>query len=345
MTKNIQLPRILLLIVFITAPFTLYAANDAERILQQEQKRLRQEREQLLPTIRPELKLPEAVIKDGANTQNQACVDIEAIDLKPADSLSTKQQSEFFEPYLGTCISFNDINKILRDITAIFYNRGEITSRAVLDEQNIQDKQLEITIIEGRIEALESGSDSNITPLILNRVMPTTEGDTLNLRDLEQGLDQLNRLSSNNAALSLNPGNTPGGTNVIVNNEPSSRIHGSLGINNSGQRATGERQRKATLTIDSPLGMADHLAISMQGDNVGEKFKKSASYSVFYELPLGYWTLGLDLSYFEYTSGLDLAGQIIKSSNQTVKAERSRFMLSVCCAVIAVAQRRSVLNY
>lgn len=304
----------------------------------------------MLPTIRPELKLPDEAVKGADTKQNQGCVDIEAIDLKPADSLSTKQQSEIFKPYLGTCIRFNDINKILRDITAIFYGRGEITSRAVLDEQNLQDKQLEITIIEGRIEALEAGSDSEITPLMLNRVMPTTEGDILNLRDLEQGLDQLNRLSSNNAALSLNPGNIPGGTNIIVNNQPSSRIHGSLGINNSGQRATGERQRKATLTIDSPLGMADYLAISMQGDNVGEKFKKSASYSVFYELPLGYWTLGLDLSYFEYTSGLDLAGQIIKSNGksrtQSVHVKRVlRRDRSSTTTISAKLLRKDVLNF
>lgn len=57
MIKNIKLPKILLLIVFITAPFTLYAANDIERILQQEQKRLRLEREQLVTNNKARIKV------------------------------------------------------------------------------------------------------------------------------------------------------------------------------------------------------------------------------------------------------------------------------------------------
>ncbi|MDV0916573.1 POTRA domain-containing protein, partial [Enterobacter asburiae] len=70
---------------------------------------------------------------------------------------------------------------------------GYITSRAFLTEQDLSGGQLNIVVLEGRLEAIRLEGE---TPRMLKMAFPGRVGGILNLRDIEQGMEQINRLRS-----------------------------------------------------------------------------------------------------------------------------------------------------
>jgi hemolysin activation/secretion protein len=80
---------------------------------------------------------------------------------------------------------------------------------------------LDIVIVEGFVETIElAGPD---LPLSLSSAFPGLLGQPLYLPDLEQGLDQLNRLRAYELGATLLPGELQGGTRVVV--QPARLLH------------------------------------------------------------------------------------------------------------------------
>ncbi|WP_275428219.1 POTRA domain-containing protein, partial [Enterobacter hormaechei] len=72
---------------------------------------------------------------------------------------------------------------------------------------------------------------------------PGLVGDVLNLRDIEQGMEQLNRLPSQQVVIDIQPGEQPGFSNVVLlRGARRAPVSFSFGADNSGQRSTGTGQ-------------------------------------------------------------------------------------------------------
>ncbi|NLE05812.1 MAG: ShlB/FhaC/HecB family hemolysin secretion/activation protein, partial [Crenarchaeota archaeon] len=109
-----------------------------------------------------------------------------------------------------------------------------------------------------------------------------------NMRDFEQGLDQMNRLQSNNITMSVEP-TTDGGlqgagyTDVIITNNQDPEKNGvptgrrttflTAGVNNSGSKNTGENVLSLSLSQDNLISINDNIYLSytdssfMNGNN------------------------------------------------------------------------------
>ena len=95
---------------------------------------------------------------------------------------------------------------MLQSLTNAYVERGYVTSRAVLGPQDLSRGVLVIKIIEGRVESVGPDAASTMQPKQFLTIFPGVKGSVLQLRDIEQGLDQLNRLPSNNATMRIEPG-------------------------------------------------------------------------------------------------------------------------------------------
>ena len=96
---------------------------------------------------------------------------------------------------------------------------------------------------------------------------PVEAGDTLKLQDLEQGVDQINRLRRNQAELQILPGQTPGGSIVALNNHPGDRYRVNLGVDNYGSQATGRQRSRLGLDVDNPLGFQDRKSTRLNSSH------------------------------------------------------------------------------
>ena len=250
---------------------------------------------------RPPGRAPAQRLETGQAQPDENCIEIDTIDIVGSTRLSDSLKKAIVGPYEGGCIGLNQINEIVRTTTNLYIDKGYITSRVVIPEQDLEDGSLELQVIEGytgKIVRGEMADDIN-----LRTSFPGLVGTLLNIRDVEQGLDQINRLQSNNAKMRLLPGDEPGSSIVVVDNKPSRPVSGSIGFDNHGSSGTGEIKGSATLVFDNPLRLNDQLTLTY-GRNLEQPSENALSqnYTINYSVPWGYWTLSGGYSNFEYAS-------------------------------------------
>ncbi|QGM38080.1 Hemolysin transporter protein ShlB precursor [Pseudomonas aeruginosa] len=99
---------------------------------------------------------------------------------------------------------------LLKAVTDHYLDRGYVTTRAYLPQQDLASGTLRIIVVEGRLEGLDSSALASPRELAMS--FPGRTGELLDLRELEQLVDQLSRLPSRQAQLELVPGSEVGGS-------------------------------------------------------------------------------------------------------------------------------------
>ncbi|WP_246355469.1 ShlB/FhaC/HecB family hemolysin secretion/activation protein [Pseudomonas reactans] len=302
---SLLLPRTrYLLCTFLLAYLSLNSATAAptpgdQDLIRDRQNRLLEEQRRRLEELQD---LP------GKDTQPQApalpadtrCFPIQDIELKGADSLSAADRARLLKPYIGQCLGVAQLNELLKVITDYYIAKGRVTSRAYLPQQDLSSGHLQVLVVEGKLEALKGAEGSSVTDRELAMAFPGKVGEALNLREVEQLVDQLSRLPSKQAQMELTPGSQIGGSEVVVKNVPQKPWRASLSRNNDGQKSTGEQQWGAGLEWDSPLGLADQLILRGGHDAISDHQKTSKSSMFYYNLPWGWWNFSYSYSESEY---------------------------------------------
>lgn len=294
-----------------------FAATPGDQdLIRDRQDRLLQEQQRRLEELR-ELPGSEAPAATPAPAQDTRCFPIDSIQIKGADSLPQADRERLVQPYLGQCLGVEQLNALLKAITDHYLALGLVTSRAYLPQQDLGSRHLEVQVVEGRLEGIKSGDDSGLTARELAMTFPGNVGELLNLRDIEQMVDQLNRLPSNQAQMELLPGSNVGDSTVQVNNARQKPWRASLSRNNDGQLATGEQQWGASLEWDSPLGLADQLMLRGGRDAVSDHTRTSHSEMLHYNLPWGWWNLSYSYNQSAYRSQAEANGFTFKQTGDT----------------------------
>ncbi len=265
----------------------------------------RQRQEQLLQDQASKLQelqtLPEQAEPVAPSPSDDSqCFPIQTIDLQGVTLLSDSEKNDLLSPWLNSCMGIGEINQLVKAITNLYTEKGYVTSRAYIPEQNLASGTLVILVVEGKISHFNPLPESDLSERELQFAFPASPGEFLNLRDLEQGIDQLNRLPSNTAQLKLQPGDKPGETVVGVANKPSRPWKASLGKHNNGSESTGDRQWQGSFSWDSPLGLGDQVTVGLGKDAVTDQYRQSRSGNLGYSLPWGYWTASYGFSYSDY---------------------------------------------
>jgi hemolysin activation/secretion protein len=241
-------------------------------------------------------------------------------------------------PFEGQCLDSGKLNELRAAITKAYLDRGLITSRAYLPPQELSGGVLKIKVIEGRLEGFESSGTPSAREIWMT--FPGKAGEVLNVRELEQMLDQLGRLPSRAATLDLIPGTEPGMSKIEVKEDPQKSWQVGVRFDNTGFRSTGERQMGATLVWDSPLGLADQLSLSAGRDAELRRSRRSENQGLTYSLPFGWWTLNYSAGYNNYKSQTEFFGINFenhgKSQQHRLRAERLLYRDSVSKTSAAV---------
>lgn len=210
-----------------------------------------------------------------------------------------------YESLIGRCASAADIADAVNRINKFYQRKGFITTRAYLPEQDISSGTLEIVIVPGRVEGFVYG-DGRQADSRIKAAFPTERGDLLNLRNLEQGLDNYNAPSSAKAKFQLIPGEQTGGSFVQVLAEDSRRVYARLSANNDGFKSTGVAKTTGTVGIDNLLQLNDQISLSAATtpfDQRDTRYFDALSLSA--SIPYGNWSFGLDAGYSRYHFILD----------------------------------------
>lgn len=208
----------------------------------------------------------------------------------------------------GDCVSIADIDAALRSITNRYIGDGYVTSRAVLAPQDLGDGILEILVIEGQLEKIVSEPSAGRRGYSrgeLASAFPGLRDELLNLRDLDQGVDQLARLGSAEPEIDIAPAELPGASTVIVHRKRiDAPLRGSIFFNNDGPASTGRIQSTAALEVDSPLGLGDVLSLYYSRTIGAKQDRGSNGYGALFSLGYGYTTLTLSAGRYNFKSVL-----------------------------------------
>ena len=294
-------------------------------LIRERQDRLLEEQRRRLEELK---ELPGKEVKPAAPTApaDTRCFPIKDIELKGADSLSDRDKNRLLKPYIGQCLGVTQLNELLKVITDYYIEKGLVTSRAYLPQQDLSGGHLKVLVIEGRLEGLKGAEGSKLSDRELGMAFPGKTGELVNLREIEQLVDQLNRLPSNQAQMELSPGKNVGGSEVLVKNMPQKPWRAGLSRSNDGQRSTGEQQWGTTFDWDSPLGLADQLMLRGGHDAMTDHQHTSNNAMLNYSVPWGWWNFSYTYSQSEYRSQAQANGFNFKqtgdSQNHQLRAER-----------------------
>ena len=268
-------------------------------LIRDRQNRLLDEQRRRLDELK-DLPGKEAKPQAPATPADSRCFPIRDITLKGADSLPATDRERLLKPYVGQCLGVSQLNELLKVITDYYIDKGRVTSRAYLPQQDLSSGHLQVLVVEGKLEGLKGAQGSSVTDRELAMAFPGKVGEALNLREVEQLVDQLNRLPSKQAQMELTPGTQVGGSDVVVKNTPQKPWRASLSRNNDGQKSTGEQQWGAGLEWDSPLGLADQLVLRGGHDAVSDHQKTSKNSMLYYNVPWGWWNFSYTYNESDY---------------------------------------------
>ncbi|KVO58970.1 hypothetical protein WJ77_09575 [Burkholderia ubonensis] len=219
---------------------------------------------------------------------------------------------EWLEHYTGQCVGKQGLDVLVKALSQDILSRGYITTRVLLPEQDLSSGALKVSLIPGVIRRVHF-ADEKLRGT-WKTAFPTRDGELLNLRDLEQGLEQTKRVSSQDVSMQIVPGDVPGDSDVVLDVKRGKPWTVVASIDNSGTRATGKLQGNISLGIDNPLGLNDVFNVGASQDlEFGDKRLGSHGWNAFYSIPWGYWTATLSA----YTNTYD---QQIAGVNQTFVA-------------------------
>ncbi|MBI0328736.1 ShlB/FhaC/HecB family hemolysin secretion/activation protein [Burkholderia plantarii] len=327
----------------------LAAAQAVDPLAEQEQRRRAQqqqiERERAARAPNVTLQAPAApAVDDGRLPAETPCFRIDSLALEVPPGLSAAVEAagarallpnplfpgelrfadEYLQRYRGQCVGTQGLNLIVHRVMARLIERGYSTTRVLIGPQDLSSGKLRLQLIPGVISAIRF-ADPSIYGTWRN-AFPTRPGQLLNLRDLEQGLEQMKRVPNQDVDMQIVPGAAAGESEVVITVKRTKPWALTLSADDSGFKSTGQLQGSASLTIDNPLGLSDLLNLGYTHDINGHESKYGThGASAFYSIPWGNWTFTATASQYDYHQQIAGAFTTLVSSGRSktfdVKAE------------------------
>lgn len=204
----------------------------------------------------------------------------------------------------GRCLGAEGISVVMARVQNAVVARGFVTTRILAAPQDLKGGTLTLTVVPGRVRAIRFSPGTSRQATASNAV-PVRRGDLLNLRDIEQALENFRRVPTVEADIQITPAEgddaRPGDSDVVILwQQRSPPVRFSVSLDDAGSRATGKLQGAATLSLDSPLSWNDLFYINVSRDMFNASGKGTRGYTTHYGVPWGYWTLSTTISGYRY---------------------------------------------
>lgn len=197
--------------------------------------------------------------------------------------------SNYINPHIHTDMGVLRIRALVRELNKQLLDKGYVTTQVVIPEQNLVGGTLFLQLRVGRLGRVVCSKGSASIPW--RNAFPIREGDVLNLRRLEQGLEQMNRLQSVDVSMRLVPSGEENITDIELFAVKGKQIHGSISTDNSGLSDTGTMQWEAALGAENLFHANDRLSISGNTDGSRDGYVKGTRGGrISYTIPNGWDT-------------------------------------------------------
>lgn len=282
--------------------------------IQQQQQQLLDENQRQREELERSAIVPRPVTPDDASTPQGPCFVIRRIELSGATLLSPSAKNRLTAPWINQCLDMARLTRLTDAVSDWYISRGYITSRAFLTEQDLSGGILHLAVLEGKLQHIRL---EGVPDRTLKMTFPGLEGKILNLRDIEQGMEQLNRVRQRPVEIEILPGDRQGYSVVNLTATPEFPLSGSVSFDNSGQKSTGTGQLTGALYGNNLLGLADKWFISGGRSSDFSNSKDAQNFAAGVSIPYGYGLLDYSYSWSNYLSTIDNNGYLWRSTGDT----------------------------
>jgi len=301
-------------------------APDQELLRQQERERAL--REQL--ETRPDARLQEAPVAAPERLpQDEApCFVINRITLEgeQADRFQWALPAANVkgDPALGRCLGTAGINVVMSRVQNAIVERGFVTTRVLAQPQDLTTGTLALTVVPGTLRQIRFAEGTHRDATLWNAI-PARSGDLLNLRDIEQGLENFKRVPTAEADIQISPAEgadaAPGQSDLVVQWSQQRLVRFNLSLDDSGSKATGKTQAGATMSLDHALRQNDLFYVNLNHDVFSGGKRGTKGFTFHYSVPVGYWLFGATRSGYEYEQTVAGNQQSYLYSGESYNAE------------------------
>ncbi|MFI8416398.1 ShlB/FhaC/HecB family hemolysin secretion/activation protein [Serratia sp. NPDC078593] len=290
------------------------AAIDAQEQIRQQQ-RERALQQQNAPDKDIRLTRPSAALPDYP-TDESPCFPINTLRLEGESAPRFQWALKAAEGAKGRCLGSQGILLVINKVQNALLEKGYVTTRVMAQEQDLTHGQFTLTLQPGRIGRIHFVEPVSYRARLWN-AMPARAGDILNLRDIEQALENFKRVSNVEADIKIVPGEKEATSDLQIVWQESRPFHLSLGLDDSGAKSTGKYQGSATLSIDAPFAQNDLFYV-----NVGRSLFRNGPYdsrsnTVNYTIPMGYWSFSANYNDYNYYQNIANANETLTYSGRS----------------------------
>ncbi|AIL32402.1 ShlB/FhaC/HecB family hemolysin secretion/activation protein [Basilea psittacipulmonis] len=206
-----------------------------------------------------------------------------------------------FQP--GVCLGIKGLTILGAAIQNQAIAKGFLVARVNLIPQNLKSRRVSYEIVPGKIHEIiyrttnwnGRQSEKRLDSL---SALPSQSGDFLNIRDIEQSLENIKRLSNQDVDIQILPSVLPGMSDILYERKTKFPVMGVLTASNAGSKGTGLYQGSASLLFQNTLGLNDLLYLSYVSDLGGKELDipptGTKSYAFSFSMPYRNWLFSLN---------------------------------------------------
>jgi hemolysin activation/secretion protein len=225
----------------------------------------------------------------------------------------------YLQRYETQCLGADAITELARRVNRRILAEGYSTTRVSVPAQDLASQALRFTLIPGVIRAVRFPEHGGA---LWRSAFPARPGDLLNLRDLEQGLEQMKRVPSADVEMEIVPGPSAGESDVVIHVKRGKPWRVIVTADDSGARGTGKLQAGLNVALDNVLGLNDMFVAGASKDGERDDASRGTGGAhLSYALPYGYWNLALSASRYHYHQQVAGYNETFMSSGRSRELE------------------------
>lgn len=262
---------------------------------------LQQQQEQRLPAQPQQAATWEDNSPTTQSLDGQQTVRVERIHIEGSGSLSSEAVHAVVADAEGKTLNIGQLQQLADKVSHYYQQQGYPYHRAYLPPQNLNTGVVVIRVLEAQYDQVILNNQTRTKDSLLQAtIAPLQNGKVIKRQDLERQIKLLNRLNGVTTRSSISAGSTTGSSNVNIDVIPTKTLSSYVGLDNYGNKYTGEVRLNAGVMANNLLGLGDQL--SFEGTSAGKRFNYG---KLAYELTLnGAGTkAGVSYSRLEYELG------------------------------------------
>ena len=242
--------------------------------------------------------------------ENNLILNINSIDLDGNTILESFQINAILRKYIG---KNKNVYTLINEIENKYIENGYITTKVGLDisKSDFEVGKISIFVLEGKIAKVIYNEKENKLKTFIT--FPQRENDILNIKDLDQGIDNL----GNNSKLDIKASDKNGYSDIYIkrDNKP---ISFGVNYNDLGQFETSRHRLRYFLNTHNIFGLNESLDFSYQNKlqrQYKERDTKNFSFGV--SVPFKYWTFSYNYDSSQYLRSIPALGRTYKATGNT----------------------------